>query len=135
MDIQDKDIIFRFTKDLTLLYLSIDKNDNSINYFKKIFKKMIFSNNEIDVFKKFNESEISVLIADTEIPELDVFSLITRVKKINPKLITIIYSHNEDKEVFIKAISCGVNGYLSKPLDENQFLAILSHLQIIQNNP
>ncbi|MDY3200557.1 MAG: EAL domain-containing protein [Arcobacter sp.] len=126
MDIQDKDIIFRFTKDLTLLYLSIDKNDNSINYFKKIFKKMIFSNNEIDVFKKFNESEISVLIADTEIPELDVFSLITRVKKINPKLITIIYSHNEDKEVFIKAISCGVNGYLSKPLDENQFLAILS---------
>lgn len=126
MDIQDKDIIFRFTKDLTLLYLSIDKNDNSINYFKKIFKKMIFSNNEIDVFKKFNESEISVLIADTEIPELDVFLLITRVKKINPKLITIIYSHNEDKEVFIKAISCGVNGYLSKPLDENQFLAILS---------
>ncbi|QKF77432.1 EAL domain-containing protein [Arcobacter defluvii] len=126
MDIQDKDIIFRFTKDLTLLYLSIDKNDNSINYFKKIFKKMIFSNNEIDVFKKFNESEISVLIADTEIPELEVFSLITRVKKINPKLITIIYSHNEDKEVFIKAISCGVNGYLSKPLDENQFLAILS---------
>ncbi|BAK73280.1 EAL domain-containing protein [Arcobacter sp. L] len=126
MDIQDKDIIFRFTKDLTLLYLSIDKNDNSINYFKKIFKKMIFSNNEIDVFKKFNESEISVLIADTEIPELDVFSLITRVKKINPKLITIIYSYNEDKEVFIKAISCGVNGYLSKPLDENQFLAILS---------
>ncbi len=126
MDIHDRDRIFRFTKDLTLLYLATDKNDNAINYFKSMFKKIIYSNNEIDIFKKFNEYEISVLITDTEIPDLDIFSLITKIKKINPKIITIIYSYNDDKTIFLKAISAGINGYLSKPLDENQFLAILS---------
>jgi PAS domain S-box-containing protein len=126
MDIHDRDRIFRFTKDLTLLYIATDKNDNVINYFKSMFKKIIYSNNEIDIFKKFNEYEISVLITDTEIPNLDIFSLITKIKKINPKIISIIYSHNDDKTIFLKAISTGINGYLSKPLEEEQFLGILS---------
>lgn len=126
MDIQAKDRIFRFSKTLTLLYLSTDKNDNSINYFKSIFKEIIYLDNEVDIFKKFNENEISILITDTEIPNLDVFTLISTIRQINPKIISIIYSHNDEKETFIKAISCGVNGYLSKPLDENQFLAILN---------
>ena len=48
MDIQAKDRIFRFSKTLTLLYLSTDKNDNSINYFKSIFKEIIYLDNEVE---------------------------------------------------------------------------------------
>ena len=127
------DEVTKFCKNLTLLYVSNESScDNTFEYFNELFNNVLLVDNYDVALKKFDESEIDIVITDIEMNKEDGFSFIKELKNKNPKIITIIYTNNDEKTNFMKAISAGVNGYFLKPLDENDFLNTLGNLLQIE---
>ena len=127
------DEVTKFCKNLTLLYVSNESScDNTFEYFNELFNNVLLVDNYDVALRKFDESEIDIVITDIEINKEDGFSFIKELKNKNPKIITIIYTNNDEKTNFMKAISAGVNGYFLKPLDENDFLNTLGNLLQIE---
>lgn len=127
------DEVTKFCKNLTLLYVSNESScNNTFEYFNELFNNVLLVDNYDVALKKFDESEIDIVITDIEINKEDGFSFIKELKNKNPKIITIIYTNNDEKTNFMKAISAGVNGYFLKPLDENDFLNTLGNLLQIE---
>ena len=120
------DEVVKFCKNITLLYVSNESEDSTFKYFKELFYDVFFTNEYNDALKKFNDFEIDIVITDIEINGFDGFKLIKEFKNKNPKIVTMIYTSNDEKTNFMKAISASVNGYFLKPLDENEFLNTLS---------
>lgn len=127
------DEVTKFCKNLTLLYVSNESScDNTFEYFNELFNNVLLVDNYDVALKKFDESGIDIVITDIEMNKEDGFSFIKELKNKNPKIITIIYTNNDEKTNFMKAISAGVNGYFLKPLDENDFLNTLGNLLQIE---
>lgn len=127
------DEVTKFCKNLTLLYVSNESScDNTFEYFNELFNNVLLVDNYDVALRKFDESEIDIVITDIEMNKEDGFSLIKELKNRNPKIITMIYTNNDEKTNFMKAISAGVNGYFLKPLDENDFLNTLGNLLQIE---
>ncbi|MDD2896144.1 MAG: EAL domain-containing protein [Aliarcobacter sp.] len=116
-----------FCKTLNLLYVVKDKNNknNNLEYFENFFKEVVYVDNGLDAFKEFGKNKFSIVITDIEIPELNGFELIKKIKKIKKNIVTIIYSQNDDKESFLKTIELKIDGYLIPPFCENSFLEVL----------
>ncbi|MDD2888106.1 MAG: EAL domain-containing protein [Aliarcobacter sp.] len=127
MNVEKLAEISSFCKTLNLLYVVRDEKDrnNNLEYFKNFFKEVVFVDNGLKAFKEFGKNKFSIVITDINIPELDGFELIEKIKNINRDVITIIYSQNDDRESFLKTIQLKIDGYLIPPFNENSFLDIL----------
>lgn len=114
--------VVKFCKNITLLYVSKDLKDVDLEYFKELFADVVFVNDYNTALKKFDDFLIDIVLIDIEIDNEEGFSFIKKLKNRNSRIITMIYTRNEEKNNFLKAISFGVNGYFLKPLDKNEFL-------------
>ena len=75
-----------------------------------------------------------ILITDIKMPEMDGITLIKRVKESGLDTKIIIISAYSDYEFMKEAIKLGVDGYLLKPIDNDELTSNLSDLVIkIQN--
>lgn len=117
--------VVKFCKNITLLYVSKDLKDVDLEYFKELFADVVFVNDYNTALKKFDDFLIDIVLIDIEIDNEEGFSFIKKLKNRNSRIITMIYTRNEEKNNFLKAISFGVNGYFLKPLDKNEFLNTL----------
>jgi PAS domain S-box-containing protein len=127
MDVNKLEEASSFCKKHNLLYVVKDKKDknNNFEYFENIFNEVLFLDNGLDAFEEFNKNKFSILITDIDIPGLNGFELIEKIKKINKNILTIIYSSNDNKESFLKTIQLRIDGYLIPPFNEKNFLEIL----------
>lgn len=67
-----------------------------------------------------------LLVTDLRMPVMDGLELISAVAKYHPYAKILIVSGHEDFEYARKAISCGVKGYLLKPVKEAELRAALA---------
>lgn len=70
-----------------------------------------------------------LLITDVRMPILDGLDLIKKVKKVYPELYILIMSGYRDFEYVKKAITYGANGYLVKPVFEEDILPHLTEVK------
>ena len=63
-----------------------------------------------------------LLITDLKMPHVDGISLIARIRKICKETAIIVTSAHNDVEYLIETIRLGVNGYILKPIELDQFL-------------
>jgi YesN/AraC family two-component response regulator len=75
-------------------------------------------------------NEISLIITDINMPEMDGFELIDEVRKNNEKIIFLIISAYGNKEYLKKAEDMNVSYFFTKPIDfnhlKNEMLSFLS---------
>ena len=75
------DEVTKFCKNLTLLYVSNESScDNTFEYFNELFNNVLLVDNYDVALKKFDESEIDIVITDIAINKEDGFSLIIILK-------------------------------------------------------
>ena len=77
----------------------------------------------IDAYKKIKNNNYNLVILDIQLPEMDGFSLLKKLKQEHitiPKvIITSACAMDSDK---LKAKEFKINDYLTKPIDLNNFL-------------
>lgn len=71
---------------------------------------------------------IHILVTDVKMPEMTGLELIKRAKQMYPDLKTIILSGYEDFEYVKEGVKLGIENYLLKPLNREEFASTLSNI-------
>lgn len=128
MDKKDLFDLVEKTKDIKVLYV---EDDEQVRIHIKELLSTIFTNiteatNGSQALNIYEKSKFDLLITDINMPHMNGIELINHVKKITPSLpIVVISAHGEFNNIF-DAILAGIDGFILKPLDIDQFLQTIS---------
>ncbi len=115
----DKTILIAEDEEMNLLFIHELLADTGI----KIFS----AKNGLEAIELFKEHlEISLILLDIKMPELDGFEVLQIIKKMKPDVKVIAqtaYAMTNDK---IEAINAGFDDYITKPIDKKEFYSILN---------
>jgi len=114
-------------KNFTLLY--VEDEENTRELLKKIlnlyFNKIYIANNGKEGLECYKKYKPDIIISDIMMPKMNGIEMSKKIKEDNPEQIVLFFTAFSDTEFLIEAIKLGINGYLFKPLDKNQFLHTL----------
>ena len=126
-----KDII-NLSKNLTLLYVEDNKDtkEASLIAFEEFFDEIITAENGEMGFNKFqeNKNSINIIITDINMPKLNGIDMISKIRELNSNVPILILSAHDESNYFLDSIKLGVDGYLLKPIELNQFFMILDKI-------
>lgn len=120
--------ITQYSRELQLLY--VEDNEESreaiFSILELFFENIVVGVNGKDGLGKFKKSaNIDIVITDIDMPIMDGLEMSKEILEINPFIPIFIFSAYNDASYFMDAIKMGVQGYLLKPLDIDQFTASL----------
>ncbi len=126
----DIKVIMKQSKHIKILYVEDDPltRELVLEFLKEFFIDITIAVDGRDGLKKFNENSIDIIITDISMPNMNGFEMIEQIRKKNKDISIVILSAHNETEFFIKGIEYGIDGYLLKPFDIEQFLAILSNV-------
>ncbi len=87
-----------------------------------------------DIFTALGEQEISVMIIEPHLQNVDGFELIRQAQEISPHTEIIILTEEGTMESAIQAIQHGVQDYLLKPSSEQEILSSVASAIALQNH-
>ncbi|WP_456479790.1 EAL domain-containing protein [Nautilia sp.] len=122
--------IMDFTKLFNVLYVEDNESARAEikSILEKFFNRVIIAVDGLDGLEKFRKNEIDLVITDINMPKFDGFDMIKKIKEINPHINTLVVSAYNETEYFIQAIKLGVDGFILKPFEIDQFLEILNKI-------
>ncbi len=101
---------------------------SSINRFlrKEPYHKL-FAENGIEALELIRQNNVSIVVSDLRMPEMNGLELISAVKKQNPEILRLILSGSQDIDPIIESINTGeVFRFIPKPVDPPAFKEILN---------
>lgn len=84
--------------------------------------------NGLEGLNFYNEYAPQLVIVDLMMPEIDGFGVITEIRKRDAKIPILVISAKDQVKEKIKCLSLGVDDYLSKPFDLDEFLLRVDRL-------
>ena len=81
-----------------------------------------------DALEKYKHHKPDLVIADIRMPQMDGLSLLKQIRTENEAVPFLLLSGHADFHYAQEAIGHGVDGYLLKPLEEDE---LIEHLQIV----
>jgi two-component system nitrogen regulation response regulator NtrX len=81
-----------------------------------------YSTSSLDGIAKITNGQFSALLLDIQMPEMNGFEVIKKVKETNPDLSVIIISAHGSIENAIKATKLGAFDFIEKPVDRDKLL-------------
>jgi len=120
--------IIENTKELTLLYVEDNKEarESTLNILKEFFDNIILGIDGQDGLEKFQQNHIDLIITDINMPKMNGLEMLQAIKEIKSDVISLVFSAYNESSFFVDSIKLGVEGYLLKPLDFEQFIGMLS---------
>jgi len=117
-------------KDLSVLYVEDDTAlaHSTTLYLKKFFGTVVTCFDGYEAFEVYKTMSFDLVITDLAMPKLDGLGLIALIKERNPDQIIMINSAFNDNSYLIEAEKLGVDGYLNKPTNNDQFIDTLHKL-------
>lgn len=111
--------------------LIVEDEQNNILYLSEIVKytgaKVLSARNGVEAVEIVDKENISLVVMDIMLPEMDGYEATRRIKKLKPQLPVIAqtaYTNSREKE---KSLEVGCEGYISKPYDPPTLLKLLDH--------
>ena len=82
----------------------------------------------VSALKKWKEWQPDLMVLDIMLPELDGLSVLRNIRREDERLPVLILSARGDSDDKIKGFSCGVDDYLAKPFNLEEFLLRVERL-------
>ena len=101
---------------------------SSINRFlrKETYNKL-FAKNGLEALELIRQNNVSIVVSELRMPEMNGLELISAVKKQNPDILRLILSGSQDIDPIIESINTGeVFRFIPKPVDPPAFKEILN---------
>eukprot|EP01029_Cantina_marsupialis_P006653 TRINITY_DN173424_c0_g1_i5.p1 TRINITY_DN173424_c0_g1~~TRINITY_DN173424_c0_g1_i5.p1 ORF type:complete len:128 (+),score=19.32 TRINITY_DN173424_c0_g1_i5:16-399(+) len=118
-------------KKFTLLYVEDEDviRSNVVNCLQYLFNVVVAKDGQ-DGLNKFNNSKIDLIITDLNMPNKNGIFMLEEIKKLSPKIPTIVTSaYNDDVESQLAKV--GVSKCIQKPFDIKQL--IQDSMDILKN--
>jgi len=127
----DIEEIIEYSLDLKLLYVEDNEvaRDAAIEILEDFFDDIIIAIDGVDGVEKFmKDMDFDIIIADINMPRLNGLEMAKKIKEIDKEIIILIFSAHSESNYFMDSIKLGVDGYLIKPIDIDQFVEVLEKI-------
>ncbi len=117
-------------KELYVLYVDDDKKAcESLKYILKYYFKSVFTAyNGIEALEIYKKQQCHFLIVDYDMPLMDGYEFLSKVREIDEEIPAIIMSSYDDKTKLKNAITLNLIDYIVKPYELNELQEILKKL-------
>jgi len=126
----DVNEIIKYSKNLKLLYVedNPEARDMTVSILEDFFDDITLAYDGEDGLDKFKNNKYDLILTDINMPNLNGLDMIEKIKDIDSDVFIVILSaHNED-DFFIRSIKLGVDAYLLKPIDIDQFCMMVQKI-------
>ena len=122
--------VIKYSKKLKLLYVedNIEARESTAIIFDEFFGEIVIAVNGEDGYEKFSLSDFDLIITDINMPKLNGLEMIKRIRKKDLDIPILVLSAYNESGFFIDSIKLGVEGYLLKPIDMEQFVGVLDKI-------
>ncbi|WP_457746403.1 EAL domain-containing protein [Sulfurimonas sp.] len=116
------------TSKLTILVVEDDATTREpiVDFLDTFFENIFLANNGDEGLKLYNQEAIDIVFTDINMPSLNGLELIQKIREESISIPIVILSAHTEADYFTQSIKYGVDGYLLKPFDMQQFLAVIS---------
>ncbi len=110
-------------KDMKLLYVedNDDTREFSVMFLEEYFEHIVTAKSGLDGLQKFKECDIDIVITDINMPEMTGLEMAKEIKNIDENVVILALSAYSNKEYLVDSIKVGIDDYVFKPLDANEF--------------
>jgi YesN/AraC family two-component response regulator len=129
----DIESVIKFFSKIKILYVedNMEAMTATLGILEEFFDEIYTAVDGKDGFEKFKKyyEKIDLIITDINMPVMNGIDMIETIKESNLKEVPILVlsAHNE-VNYFIDSIKAGINGYLLKPIDIEQFVSSLCQI-------
>lgn len=119
--------IIKSTSDIRLLYVEDNEQArlSTLSLLSEFFKNIIVAKDGSEGLEKFLSNEIDLVITDINMPHMNGLDMIENIRLNNKEIPILLLSAYSEIEYFKRSISLGVDGYLFKPLELEQFFELI----------
>ena len=124
------------TKDLKVLYAEDDPvvQNQMAGLFEVFFKEVKVANNGEEALEFYKKEPFDIVFTDVAMPKMNGIELSKKIREINPSQKIIIITAFNNINVLQEAINLPVDGFLSKPIDMQNFLNMIQKIVTIVHN-
>jgi diguanylate cyclase (GGDEF)-like protein len=122
------DALMQSTKRLKVLYIEDDKSarDSTLKFLETLFLKIDTAQDGEEGYHKYKNTKYDIILTDINMPKLNGIELIEKIRVNDASIPILILSAHDDREYFVQSIKHGVDGYILKPIEMEQFFVIIS---------
>ena len=116
-----------FLKDKQLLYVedNYEARESTIGILEEFFSKIIVAEDGLDGLEKFKTNNIDLIITDINMPKMNGLDMVQKIREIDQDVFILVLSAYNESGFFMDSIRLGVDGYLLKPIEIEQFITML----------
>jgi len=120
----DYKALISITKELCVLYVEDDPSARELSsmIFEEFFGKLDAVESPMEGLELLQKNHYDLIITDITMPEMDGLAFAQKIKEYNENIKVIVLSAHNDTDYFLKSIQIGVDGYIIKPIEMNQFI-------------
>ncbi|MEA2074080.1 MAG: response regulator [Campylobacterota bacterium] len=121
------DVLIKKTKKLTILYVedSEDTREIASEFLDIFFGTIVTAVDGEDGWNKYNSQEFDLVMTDINMPKMNGLELIAKIRETNTNIPLLVLSAFNDEEYFLEAIKSGLDAYLLKPFEMEQFISVI----------
>ncbi len=112
---------------ISVLYVE-DDNDlrqNTARLLSTLFSSVTTAEEGQDGLEKYRQSNYDLVLTDINMPGMNGVKMAEQIKFLNPGQVIIVISAHDEAGYLLDLINLGVDYFILKPLDLNQFLTVL----------
>ncbi|MBI3874089.1 MAG: response regulator [Arcobacter sp.] len=118
-----------FLSTVSIMYVdNAQDSDANVKFFELHCKKVLHFRDGLEALEIFekdlknNTQIIDLIITDVQVPILDGFSLIRKIRELKPKMPIFIFTDSKAPNNVVMALKLRITNYLFKPLDNEDIL-------------
>ncbi len=97
---------------------------------KMLGHEVVLATNGLEGLNQWREFNPDLVIVDLMMPEVDGIGVITEIRKSDPKIPILVISAKDQVKEKIRCLSLGVDDYMSKPFNLDEFLLRVDRLLV-----
>ncbi len=125
---EDIEKIIKYSQSLKLLYVedNVDARESTQMVLEEFFDNIVVASDGEDGYTQFQENDIEIIITDINMPKLNGLAMIKKIRELDKEIPILVLSAYNESGFFMDSIKVGVEGYLLKPIDLDQFVGVLN---------
>jgi len=119
--------IIKYSQNLKLLYVEDNQEarESTQIILEEFFTNIVIAVDGSDGLEKYKSENIDLIITDINMPKMNGLEMTKLIREIDSDVPILVLSAYNESGYFIDSIKLGVEGYLLKPIDLEQFLSVL----------
>ncbi len=112
---------------ISILYVEDDRElrQHTTRLLSSFFNDITTAENGLEGLIKYKQHRYDLILTDINMPVMNGVKLSEQIKSDNPRQVIIVISAHDESSYLLELINLGVDYFVLKPLDMNQFLTVL----------